>query len=334
MKKQYIKELAEGAHVSTVLVIAAKEMRNTRMGDAYLWLELIDKTGRIPGIRFKPDAQSIAVPRGSAVQVAGRVTKFRGVKRISIDRMSATTEYDAADILPSSQREIDELRQEFRALANGVKDSGLRRVLRAVFGDKEFFSRFVRCPGSQSYHHAYLGGLLEHTVDVASLCKSLGSRREGVDLDLLMTAALLHDIGKVDELEFEAAIDYSDEGRLLGHVILGERRVQKAIRAMGLQMPKKFQTLLSHAILSHHGELEWGSPKRPSTLEALLLHHVDNLDAKTSGFMDLVSGATAVDERWTDADNLFRRPLYAPASLEADRPFIADEDGQHFRATA
>jgi 3'-5' exoribonuclease len=151
----------------------------------------------------------------------------------------------------------------------------------------------------------------------------------------LVTAALLHDIGKVDELEFGTSIEYTHEGRLLGHVVLGVRRVQEAIRRKGVRVSDDVRVRLEHAILSHHGELEWGSPKRPATIEALLLHHADNLDAKADGFRSVTAGAAMAEEVWTDSSNLFRRPLYAPRAAEDDRDFTPlDEDAQYLRASA
>ncbi len=207
-------------------------------------------------------------------------------------------------------------------------------MIRGVFGDPEFFERFVRCPGSQSYHHAHTSGLIEHTVAVAGMCRSLAERYPQVDGDLLLCAALLHDIGKCDELTFDTAIEYTDEGRLLGHVVLGVQRVQSAIARARLKIAGSRLMRLEHAMLSHHGELEWGSPKRPSTLEALLLHHVDNLDAKAAGFVAILGGAARADESWTDSGNLFRRPLYAPRPAEDDRRYPAQEDAQHSRLIA
>ncbi len=220
-----------------------------------------------------------------------------------------------------------------RELVKSVKEPSCKRILRQVFGDKAFFSQFVSCPGSQSYHHAYLGGLLEHTVSVARLCRSVAETYPGVDADLLVTAALLHDIGKVDELTAEVSIEYTDAGRLLGHVVLGTTRIRTAVQRCP-SVDADLAVRLQHAVLSHHGELEWGSPKKPSTLEALLLHHADNLDAKAAGFTSLLCGAGAADERWTDAANLFRRPLFAPRAAEDDRPSRAEEDAQYHRLSA
>jgi 3'-5' exoribonuclease len=171
-------------------------------------------------------------------------------------------------------------------------------------------------------------------VAVAELCNTLSALYEEADRDLLITAALLHDIGKVDELEWDTAISYTDEGRLLGHVVLGERRVTAACGRLGESVPAELGLALSHVILSHHGELEWGAPKRPASLEALLLHHADNLDAKASGFVEAVGGAGAIEERWSDVTNLFRRPLYVPRPVGSDSPPTPREGDEYVPRSA
>jgi len=334
MKTQYVAELAEGTRVDAQFVLQAKEMRATRGGEAYLSLGLADKTGRVPAVYFRPPPEAPGFPLGAVVRARGTVTSFRGTKRVSIDSIKPAGTWDSEDFIASGPRSSEELIGELRSLVASVKDPDLKAVLRTVFSDREFFALFVRCPGAQSYHHAYVGGLLEHTVAVASLARSMCGQYPGVDTDLLVSAALLHDIGKCDELSFATSIEYTDQGRLLGHVVLGVRRVHDAVAT--LRAPRSADRLmrLEHAILSHHGELEWGSPKRPSTLEALLLHHVDNLDAKAAGFCALLGGAVRADEVWTDSANLFRRPLYAPRAMEDERSFSADEDAQHSRLSA
>lgn len=331
MERVYAAALREGARVDAVFSLRAKEMRAARTGEAYLSLELADKSGRISGIMFRPGREAESVPVGTVVRVRGTVTAFRGVLRVSVDRLRPVAEYDPRDLLPASTRDEKELVAELRDLVRAVGDKHLAAVLRTVFGDAAFMRRFRQCPASQSHHHACIGGLLEHTVSVAGVCRQIALRYPHVDADLLIAGALLHDIGKVDELSFEAGIQYTDEGRLLGHVVLGERRVSAAITELG-NVPAGLSTRLLHVLLSHHGELEWGSPKRPSTLEALVLHHADNLDAKTVGFIEAASSAGMVDEPWTDASNLFRRPLYAPRPAEDDRFHVPAEDDQYARS--
>lgn len=334
MKQQYTTGLAEGERVETTFVVRSKEMRSTRSGEAYLALELADRTGVMPAVWFRPDSAGVSVPAGTVVRVAGRVTTFRGVKRVSIDALAPAATYDPEDMLAAGPGDRHAVVDQFRSLAGTVKDVELRRVLRAVFGDEALFARFISCPASQLRHHAYLGGLIAHSLAVARICESLAAIYEEVDRDLLITAALMHDIGKIDELSWETGITFTDEGRLIGHVVLGERIMHRAVSRLRSPVRAALLARLSHAMLSHHGELEWGSPKRPATLEALLLHHADNLDAKATGFTELIAGACALDERWTDAQNLFRRPLYAPSLAEDERPARIEEGTPGLRVPA
>lgn len=320
MKSQYVRELAEGARVDSQFALGSKEMRSTRAGEAYLALELGDRTGRIPAVYFRPTSEATAIPSGGVVRVRGVVSTYRGYKRISVEHLVPSGGYDPADLIESSRRAQDEVIAEFKALAGTIRDREMRRIIKAVFGDRSFFERFVVCPGARAHHHAYLGGLIEHTLAVATLCRVLGSTYPGVDTDMLLTAALLHDVGKVDELTYDTAVSYTDEGRLLGHVILSERRLREAAAALSPSLPAGLLTRLSHAVLSHHGDSERGAPKRPSTIEALLLQHADDLDATASDFLALAGGASRAEERWTDAANTFRRPLYAPAPPESVQP--------------
>jgi 3'-5' exoribonuclease len=329
LERRYANELAEGERVDADFAMRAKELRAAKNGEAYLAFEFADRSGSIPGVCFRPNADALSAPVGCIVRVRGTVTTYRGTKRISVEQIRPAASWNAEELLASSPREAEELFSEFTGLVRGVRAKDLQRVLRAVFSDRDFMARFRKCPGSQSYHHACLGGLLEHTVAVATICAQIAERYSECDRDLLVTAALLHDIGKCDELSFDTSIEYTDRGRLLGHVVLGIEHLRDALTRTRAAVDPDVLTRLEHAVLSHHGELEWGSPKRPCTLEGLLLHHADNLDAKAAGFSAVMSGARRADEVWTDASNLFRRPLYAPRAAEDDRFAPAREDLQY-----
>ncbi|MDZ4169991.1 MAG: HD domain-containing protein [Coriobacteriia bacterium] len=332
MKAKYLTELTLGARTDSVALVRSKEVRVARNGDAYLALELADRTGSMPAVLFRPGPAASEIPVGAVARVTGVVTSYRGIKRLAMDSLVPAATWDSSDLLPVGPRDGDELKSEFVRITKSITQSGLRRLLRAVFVEPGLFDRFCVAPASQSSHHAYVTGLLEHTVAVAGLCSQLAACYEGADHDLLVTAALLHDIGKLDELVAGSGISYTDEGRLLGHVVLGHQRVLKA--AQNARLEPAVLLRLGHVMLSHHGELEWGSPKRPATLEALLLHHVDNLDAKAAGLSTILAGATRADETWTDASNLFRRPLHAPRAVEDDRPYRATEDDLEVRRSA
>jgi 3'-5' exoribonuclease len=199
----------------------------------------------------------------------------------------------------------------------GVKDPDLSRLLTTIFPDPpdtEEARRFRQAPAGKSMHHDYIGGLLEHTVSVAAICRFLSGHYEEVDGDMLIAGALLHDIGKVRELSYEGAFDYTDEGRLLGHLTMGAEWVSgECARIEGFSPHKAI--LLKHMILSHHGELEYGSPKRPKTLEAILLHFVENMDSKANAFLEAM-GNLREGAVWTDYQRMFERYLYAGKKRE------------------
>lgn len=318
MKEQFVRDLAEGAVVDAEFALRSRDLRSARTGEPFLSLELADRSGRMPAVMFRPSAREESLPVGSVVRVTGRVTSYRGVRRVSVDSMRPADEYDAADMMPSGIRDRTELMDELRALVRKVREPRLRAVVRAVFGAPGFIDAFAACPAGSGRHHAYVGGLLEHTVSVATLCLSLAIAYPQADSDLLLAAALLHDVGKTEELRYGTSFDYTDAGRLVGHVVLGERMVARVVAAQSRHLPEETALRLSHAILAHHGAQEWGAPRCPCTIEALLLHHADNLDAQAAGFLSAVAGAAVLEQSWTDAENVFGRPLLVPAAASGD----------------
>lgn len=318
MKEQYVAGLREGERVDSVFALSGKELRSARTGEPYLSVTLSDRTGRIGGVWFRPHVGQREAPVGSVLRVRGVVTTYRSVRRVSVESLRPIQEHDPADLLPAGYRDRGELTRRFRRLKAEVGDPALRAVVGAVFDDEGFWERFLACPGSRSHHHPYLSGLLEHTVTVASLARYAAKVYEQCDSDLLLAAALLHDVGKVDELHWHMSIERSHAGRMLGHVVLGERRVWAAMASLGDEaVSEEVRLRLSHIMLTHHGEPEWGSPKRPAMLESLVLHFLDNLDAKASGFLQAVSGACLAEERWSESANTFGRPLHVPVAESA-----------------
>jgi 3'-5' exoribonuclease len=211
-----------------------------------------------------------------------------------------------------TRKGIDPLWRTLQEYACEVRETETKRLLSVVFPDPpetDVARRFRQAPGGKTMHHDYIGGLLEHTVSVAGICRFLSSHYEGINADLLLAGALLHDIGKVHELSYEGAFEYTDEGRLLGHLYMGAEYVDR-ISASLPGFPAGKATLLKHMILSHHGELEYGSPKRPKTLEAVLLHFVENMDAKVTAFNDAI-GDLREGARWTDYQRMFERYLFS-----------------------
>ncbi len=219
--------------------------------------------------------------------------------------------------LPRAYRSCEEMADFLRYFLTDVYDQDFSALLESFFLDEAFMEKFALAPGHVSSHHVYLGGLLEHTLSVATLCQHVAVQHPRLNSDLLLTAALLHDIGKTEEICYEGSISTSHQGELLGHILLGQRMIEQKISRSPAGFPREKELKLIHAVISHHGELEWGAPKRPQSAEALVLHHVDNLDARVKGFFEVVAGKGEVS--WPELENYFRRPLTRPQAADRDQ---------------
>ncbi len=324
-------DLVPGTSVNEVYLLSARETRTTRAGKPFYKLRVSDRTGTIDCTVWEVDQMEDGADTGDLVQVSARVTEYQGKAQLEAFSVTLAPKGAASprDFLPCTYRDIDELRGFLEFHIGSVYDRDYSALLQSIFGDREFLETFVTAPAAKLFHHAYLGGLVEHTVSVAEMCDFVAQQYARVDRDLLLTAALLHDIGKTQELSFDTAIDYTDAGRFLGHVIQGVTLVSDHAKRLPDFPEDKLQQLL-HCIVSHHGELEWGSPKRPKTIEALILHHVDNLDAKVKGFLEIVDGSR--EASWTDLRNLFRRPLHVPRATHQEEDFLPPADDERQRA--
>jgi 3'-5' exoribonuclease len=314
MKEQYVADLSEGSKVDSLFALRSRDLRSARTGEPYLSLELGDRSGRISGVMFRPGELEESVPVGSVVRLRGTVSTFRNVRRITVEALRPVPTFEPGDFLAAGRRDREELVAQLRDLVRRVRDTRLRGVVRAVFGAPGFIDRFVASPAAVGRHHAYVGGLLEHTVSVATLCLGLASAYPQADADLLLAAALLHDVGKTEELTSDLSFELTSVGHLVGHVVLGERLVSHAIEAMQRPPAPDVVMRLSHALLAHHGEREWGAPQAPVTIEALLLHHADHTDAQAAAFLEAVSGAAVLQQQWTDRTNGFGRALMVPSA--------------------
>lgn len=319
-------DLIPGRTVRGVYLLSGRETRTTKAGKPFFKLKLSDRTGTVDCTVWDTANVQSSVEAGDLVLVDARVSEYMGKPQLEASAVIAAPPGSAQprDFLPSTYRDIEELKGFLQFHIGSVYDADYSSLLKSIFEDG-FMDIFISAPAAKVYHHAYLGGLVEHTVAVAEMCDFVAQQYGRVDRDLLMTAALLHDVGKTRELSFDSVIDFTDAGRFLGHVIQGVTFVSEKAKALPAFPDAKLQQLL-HCIVSHHGELEWGSPKRPKTIEALILHHVDNLDAKVKGFLEIVEGSR--DTTWTDLRNLFRRPLHVPRAAHQEEDFLPpDEDG-------
>lgn len=323
-KKKFVAEFDSGSTIDDIFFLREVEEKNTRDGHSYLALRLSDKSGVMDARVWERVRELKAQLRpDSFVHVRGTIERYRGRLQARVQGAQAVDSngLDQRDFLPSTYRSTEELTDFLRYFLTEVFDEDYAALLDSFFRDEAFMERFTLAPGHLCSHHAYLGGLLEHTVAVTTLCQYTAVQHQRLNSDLLITAALLHDIGKTAEFCYEGRISLSREGKLLGHVILGQRMIEKQLRESFPDFPPEKELKLIHAIISHHGELEWGAPRRPQSAEALVLHHIDNLDARVKGFFEVVAGKGELS--WTEMKNYFRRPLTEP--MAADRE--PDEGG-------
>jgi 3'-5' exoribonuclease len=318
--EQRVADLVTGSRVEGRFLVARKELRQGGRGGQFLDLTLCDATGRVTA-RVWDNAAAAAerFAQGDVVWVVGAAETYRDELQVRVDRIEVVSpeQADPSDFLPRSAKDIGELEKRLAETVKSVKNDHLRGLLMAFFRDPEFRKRFCSAPGAKALHHAYIGGLCEHTVEVVELCEKVAEVYPQLDRDLLVTAAILHDIGKTEELTWTAAFDYSDAGNLLGHLVLGERMVRE--RADGIEgFPEELKLLLSHMILSHHGTGEFGSPKAPMTAEAIALHHAEDLDAKVNMFLGQIEDARKKGRRWTERHFLLERALYVGPGEEPE----------------
>ena len=282
----------------------------------YLSLSLADATGEIAARMWDNAEEAAALfAEGDPVTVRAVVEEYRGQKQLVIEKLKLAeqSETDAADLVPSSGQDIGTLRERLLEIVASISNPHLAVLLQHFFGDEAFVDGYSRAPGAKSLHHSHLGGLLEHTIGVAEILETVARVHPELDRDLMMAGALLHDLGKVRELECKAAIEYTDTGRLVGHTVLTDRMVNKVIdRIEGF--PEELSNRLTHLLLSHHGQREYGAPVLPMTAEACALHYADNLDAHVQYFSQVIADGQAAGSHWSDYQRLFERYIYVGSS--------------------
>jgi 3'-5' exoribonuclease len=314
MAKTFINELSKGQTVESIFLVRDKLLAKTKAGNPYLSIKLADRTGEAEGRIWDHALDFLPLfEKDDFIKVRGEVDEFQGMLQLRINKLRKCEdrEIQLGDYLPRTSQDVEKMFGELKDIASRVRQPFLGRLLEAFFNDERLVNQFKTAPAAKAVHHVFLGGLLEHTLSVVQLVLLVGPRYKGVDQELLLTGAILHDLGKVSELSFERTFDYTDPGRLLGHITLTVEMIDEKLKAIP-EFPEDLAVQLKHIILSHHGEYEFGSPKRPKTLEALLLHHLDDLDAKMNGFMAWIEKEKDAPSRWTSYHKLFGRFIYKP----------------------
>ncbi|MDR0272453.1 MAG: HD domain-containing protein [Clostridiales bacterium] len=310
---RYIKDMNENERIIDHYLCKKKESRESRAGKSFLSLKLQDKTGTVDAKIWEMTSDIAHFEEGDIVKIDGTVGSFQNELQIKVlkIRKSRDGEYVATEFIPSTQKDINEMFEKIKILIASVNNSHIKKLLENIFiNDDERLKIFKNHSAAMHMHHAYMGGLLEHTLSVAETCVFLGVRYKHVDTDILLAGALLHDIGKIYELSPLPQNEYTDDGQMLGHIILGLELIMTEI-AKTEDFPHELASLIKHCIISHHGELEFGSPKIPATPEAMILHFADNIDAKLTTFAEIYE-KDATPGQWTAYQKSLGRYIRKP----------------------
>lgn len=335
MEKIFIRDFTPNQTISTTFLVKSKELRNKKTGGQFALITLSDKTGDITGQWWDNFEDSIdTFDRDDIVFARGLVTVYRNHLQLSIHRMRVCQEreYSLTDYFPTTKYDVDEMFAELMAIIGEFKNEYLRRLLQSIFADEDTTRKFKKAPAAKTMHHPYLGGLLEHSLSLVKLCRKVGEHYDGVDIDLLQTGAVLHDFGKIDELGYDRAFGYTDDGQMIGHLVMETIMVADHIKQIP-GFPDELRRHLLHMLLAHHGKLEYGSPKLPSTPEALMLAYLDDLDSKVEAMMRLIA-EPQVEGDWTRMSPMFERPIYRRRTIAPRAPAQAIAEDNQAKAAA
>jgi 3'-5' exoribonuclease len=322
VNKIFVNDIRDRSRVESAFLVKEKIESLARNGKPYLTLHLMDRSGEIEG-RVWENVETIGArfEKNDFIFIAAKATVYLGKMQLIISELSRIPdiEVNLPDFLPAGERNSDEMLDELASVVESCRDADLRRLLEAFFTDADFLGLYSTAPAAKGMHHVHLGGLLEHSLAVARLVDLITPVYPDLNRDLLVTGALLHDVGKVREMTYLRSFDYTDEGKLLGHISIGVEMVHERIVRIG-DFPDELSMLLKHMILAHHGQYEYGSPKRPKTIEATVLNYLDDLDSKINGIRTHMRKETASQARWTVYHRLYDRYFYKDIRCEDPLP--------------
>lgn len=308
-------DLRTGDAVTGYLLATDAAYKTTRTGGEYLELKLTDASGELKAFLWDLKAvegEFAALVPDVFVKVKGKVEEFQGRKQIRVDKVRFAADSEVGDFshfFPTSKRPVEEMLQELDGLIQGIGDPWVRRLLDTLLvQDADRRAAFAKAPAAKSLHHVYLGGLLEHTLSVASMAREACAHYRSLNRDLVLAGVLLHDLGKTAELSYQRSFGYTDTGNLLGHITLETQWVAKAMEQLP-GFPEELRLQILHIILAHHGKLEFGSPVLPKTPEALLVHYLDDLDGKLEGMFRLIHEESG-QGNWSAWSRSLERPIY------------------------
>ena len=307
---KYIKDLHEGETIRSIYLCKGKRSAETRNGKPYDNLLLQDKTGTLDGKIWDPNSQGIAdYDEKDFIEVVGDVITYNNNLQLNIKQLRIASEgdYNPADYMPTSEKSVDMMYEELLTYIRGISNEYLRRAVEYYFvNDEAFIKKFKGHSAAKTVHHGFAGGLLEHTLSVVHLCEYFAGAYDIINKDLLIASADCHDIGKTKELSSFPDNDYTDEGQLIGHIVIGVEMLSDAIRTIP-DFPEVLANEWKHCIIAHHGELEFGSPKKPALAEAMALNLADNADAKMQTLKEIFKDKKGTD--WLGYNRLFESNL-------------------------
>jgi len=305
------------------LLLTHITVKSTKTGKEYLDLELRDHTVSLNAKMWGNFESFLPIAKiGSVVKILGILDEFNNQPQIKIDRIRIATEDEKvtpADFLPKSKRSLKEMETELASRINSIKELHLRQLLEQLLNE-ENFRKYKQVPAGKAWHHAYIGGLLEHTLEIVKICDLMCDIHSEINRDLIITGAILHDLGKIEELEFKSGFEYTDKGKLLGHIVIVANIIEtECTKIEGF--PEELKNHLLHLVLSHQGKLEYASPVVPKTLEAIVLYHADELSAKTNAYKGAIMNEMANDNSWTRYLPLAETSLFIPKSFPTSDDF-------------
>ena len=308
LKRNFVNAINAGQEIDDIFIVREKQLAFKRDGDPYLTLGLADRSGDIKGVAWdNVEALNKTFVAGDYVRIKGSAAEYRGALQLVVQQLDRLdpAEIDPRDFLPTTERDVDQMLSRLVQISRTVQNKHLSQLLSAFFEDKAFVDSFKTAPAAKKMHHAYLGGLLEHTLSIALLIQAIADHYKGIDKDLLLTGGILHDIGKVHEFSYQTHIDYTDAGRLLNHIVIGVEMLDKKIATIN-DFPEDIAIVLKHMIVSHHGTRDFGSPEPPKTLEAIMLYYLDELDAKVTAVRTFME-AEDPEAAWTPYHRVLER---------------------------
>ena len=329
MSKQFVSDIKDRDPVSAVFLVKEKVMAMAKNGKPYMNLRFMDKSGEIEAkVWDNTDLLDKQFDKDDFVRIRGKASVYMNRMQVVVAEITKIPEEHVclADFLPESPRDKAEMVLELAEVIAAISNPHLKSLMQAFLTDEAFMGLYCLAPAAKGMHHVYLGGLLEHSLALVKLVKTIVPLYGGINEDLLIAGALLHDVGKVYEMSFERSFDYTDAGKLLGHITIGVELVEDKIRAVE-GFPRELAMLLKHMLLSHHGQYEFGSPKRPKTVEATILNYLDDMDSKINGIRSHMAKESVSTSRWTAYHRLYDRYFFKNNGMDGEQEveMVSDE---------